>query len=975
MDNKQGNYQSQYTAAPGLTFVGADVGSANQPTTTQPGQLVTGSNRPNETFTAGLTSLNQQIGSERQGAQGRLNNTLQGAQAVGQSISSAQGAAIDAMKSRVASSQRGSDFFQQAAGMVGGYLKQQQDLRAAAELTTATEEVRAFRVEAVERTLREGGTTVARQELTNILSKYKNIPSKDLDSLLNSGYEPIQSFANQTAERLQTTLQKQKDTVAQITSDKFLIKVSNSFANVRNPNNPNGEASLLEVQGLLQEITQNPELDPLQKLTVISATWGAALKAVDQKSQAYSTLSQNLTNAQLYLNENLVINDKIRSGTLSYDQGMAELSLAGIKYGQKTTAEPIGVDAAQKQQLSFEETQNSLQELEDKRLINSVDKVELTNDVLGAHIWDAINNPALLATYKNDPQLSKTRLGKSVVDGAALYQKSLLQRGEVRSQAAAAQANLARYQGQNIEQFVREAAKQGSPANAGIMSDGDATLLGILTASKQRPLTPAELTTIKEAKQRYELAALDVIKAYKDQLNAIDQQLQPYGLNGDVNEIKTRQEKNLGKLQAAQRQLAGAEKGSRQTLSYYNPKGGNGNNAPFEQPLIGAQGQAVKPANFTTATYRGKPVLLPFPKGAQVHVFDNFKQDRGTHTHAGIDIAIPEGTKILSPVNGKVHKIANDPTGYGKYITVKGNDGMFYRYAHLNGTSAHVGQNVGVGTTIGVSGNTGRSTGAHLHLEIRKTDGYGIDGTVDPLAYLQQNASRTNNNFKPRGNTSHQYNSNPSVASQQYFTKDSYVVPGGYITRGKYHKWDNNVDNSAQMPFNSKLPIRNGYMSDSPKDYGKNDPNANYGYASLAGDKAFSKAIASTATAVGVPAVWLADVMGSESTHSSTVINAHGCVGLIQFCPGSTQGYTATQIAKMSPAQQTLGPVLSYLKANKPPGGYRSPAEFHLAIFGGGGAVDILRRNKNYNPSDGYVDRVAYMRERLGTAQGRRYRS
>lgn len=91
--------------------------------------------------------------------------------------------------------------------------------------------------------------------------------------------------------------------------------------------------------------------------------------------------------------------------------------------------------------------------------------------------------------------------------------------------------------------------------------------------------------------------------------------------------------------------------------------------------------------------------------------------------HTGIDYGCPEGTPILASNDGTVMTAKTDQSpngGYGKYIVIQHRDGRATLYAHLNRFSVYSGQVVKQSTVIGYSGNTGNSTGPHLHFEARK---------------------------------------------------------------------------------------------------------------------------------------------------------------------------------------------------------------------------------------------------------------
>ena len=98
--------------------------------------------------------------------------------------------------------------------------------------------------------------------------------------------------------------------------------------------------------------------------------------------------------------------------------------------------------------------------------------------------------------------------------------------------------------------------------------------------------------------------------------------------------------------------------------------------------------------------------------------------------HAGIDMPMPEGTGLRAADGGTV-AIAGLTGGYGNYTCIQHGGGLSTCYAHQASISVSVGQSVSQGQVIGGSGNTGNSTGPHLHFEVR------VNGSpVDPLGYL-----------------------------------------------------------------------------------------------------------------------------------------------------------------------------------------------------------------------------------------------
>ncbi len=101
--------------------------------------------------------------------------------------------------------------------------------------------------------------------------------------------------------------------------------------------------------------------------------------------------------------------------------------------------------------------------------------------------------------------------------------------------------------------------------------------------------------------------------------------------------------------------------------------------------------------------------------------------------HEGIDISVPEGTPIRAAADGTVILMQSEyeSGGYGNYTCIDHGGGLSTCYAHQSSFATSVGARVSQGDVIGLSGNTGHSTGPHLHFEVR------INGTAtDPLGYL-----------------------------------------------------------------------------------------------------------------------------------------------------------------------------------------------------------------------------------------------
>jgi murein DD-endopeptidase MepM/ murein hydrolase activator NlpD len=94
---------------------------------------------------------------------------------------------------------------------------------------------------------------------------------------------------------------------------------------------------------------------------------------------------------------------------------------------------------------------------------------------------------------------------------------------------------------------------------------------------------------------------------------------------------------------------------------------------------------------------------------------------QGIHGYNAVDLAAPVGTSLMAAASGEViiAKVGGYNGGYGSYVVIRHGNGSQTLYAHMSRVDARVGQVVSQGEVIGAVGSTGRSTGSHVHFEIR----------------------------------------------------------------------------------------------------------------------------------------------------------------------------------------------------------------------------------------------------------------
>ena len=144
-------------------------------------------------------------------------------------------------------------------------------------------------------------------------------------------------------------------------------------------------------------------------------------------------------------------------------------------------------------------------------------------------------------------------------------------------------------------------------------------------------------------------------------------------------------------------------------------------------PTVGVVGTATVAA--LQAPVPSCPILLAWPLRAAVG--DRFGP-RGAGFHPGIDLPAAPGTPVRAAGVGRVVFAGRTAGGYGNLVIVQHGRGVTTMYAHLSRILATRGEQVTVGTLLGLVGATGMATGPHLHFEVRVRD-----AAVDPLPALR----------------------------------------------------------------------------------------------------------------------------------------------------------------------------------------------------------------------------------------------
>lgn len=172
-------------------------------------------------------------------------------------------------------------------------------------------------------------------------------------------------------------------------------------------------------------------------------------------------------------------------------------------------------------------------------------------------------------------------------------------------------------------------------------------------------------------------------------------------------------------------------------------------------------------------------------------ITDTFGTRHGKHK--GIDIAAPEGEEIVSVSAGKVTKSYYSDS-YGNVVFIEHPEGYETVYAHLSKRNVKEGETVKKGQVVGIIGNTGISTGTHLHFELHEGEWtYEKEHALDPLFVFESHTAHANQEKKENENKDHiqiQEESKKNTTNEQELQKKVITVTKGDTLWGLSSEYD-----------------------------------------------------------------------------------------------------------------------------------------------------------------------------------------
>jgi murein DD-endopeptidase MepM/ murein hydrolase activator NlpD len=850
--------------------------------------------------------------------------------------------------------------------------------REQAQRTTDFEiEQQALQAEAPALLRSDVGSVGYTRRMQDLIAKYRDVADPaDVVRITGELFAPMQQYNRDLINATQGTIQDEMDSKRSIVISTFMTNYSGLFQQLANANTPDQQTAI--TNELIANIgTDTADMSAYDRSQVTSTLLTTLSDKYDLSSARFATANATLSDINGYSSD-------ISSALETYEQDRNlsnfranESRIASQYPNLPSTARYESPDQDLRHALSTEQLTQSVRDARKEGLLSAGESIELGTDIVTDLAYTLYSDPAAAPLY--DAVLGSNPEYKQALAVAELLKKQQEVNQTANEAIQSHQLTIQNLSTQNVQQTLSWANSQNEAERAqytqtvqnllsipGVSQDVKAAAQAYIQGqSSGQPIPQATIDSLNQAvigSREQSIAIVNSQIALETQrISAASAMLRPYGLDTPegVRQQLANSRESLGTLRTrinTTRQSFAAQQG---------------------RPRIpGANGGAVEP-NFnmprlSTATVGNVTAALPFAEGTTApltggdglyHQFREYYNDGQGGYHQGMDVAVAVGTPITMYNHGTV-TFAGDAGTYGNLVEITTTDGYVHRFAHLEAFSVQVGDDVMAGQAFARSGGepgaagAGRSGGAHLHWEVRVPSGEAGGGdTMNPLEYTaglaRQAAGR-----RPR---------NGQEVSQQ----------GMQLGNGQ------TLNNSRGAGYSASNPLQQRFASTRSADYQRSaDGSANYGYAALASDRSFRIALHRKATEIGIPAQWLADVMGYETggAFASNVTNqgGSGAVGLIQFMPDTlaAYGYTPEQFATFTNVQQ-LEVAINYLEDVRKEAGlarWRSPYDVLMAVWGGGNNLSKFVNDPESvrHIGDGDITWQEYTQQ-LGSNAGRRY--
>ncbi|XAI95301.1 endopeptidase [Leptolyngbya phage Lsp-JY17] len=812
-----------------------------------------------------------------------------------------------------------------------------------------------------------GGRTTVERRFDDLMTKF-NLKSEDRAKVYNDFYSTLQTIEGENARRLREETDKVADAQLEERRQKLGTYLSNDLSFLAKAVTPDEQKQYVDrIDKQLQQIVSDPNLSAKDRQALLTYTATLVNASSFKSGEAQAGIMRKVNNYAAFSKVDAELLQKYQADG---DRGHYEAQrvVAADQYDINPAflkaSDPLEM---QKRMNEIEQTRQDTVELRKKGEIQRFGDAQFDNLVVGGLAYDLVNNPAELGRFKQT--YGDTRNGKAVLSVVETFQKFQEKRDGLRVESASIATAIRNVERDDAEGVLSLLRSMKPESRAGILGSmpwlKDMLGTNLQDLAQQDEGAKAQWNQqLLEANQMLSSRRQEVISSLRDQLRArteeadtLGRQLQQYGFNPDGTFSSTA-------LDTARKKRNEAVERQRAQQDAQDMIGNGGTTPPFRVPQL-------KKVNVG-----GRTAVLPIPTSANVHVWNNYGQDRGTHSHAGEDLAVPKGTPIVAMLDGEVTRVdkTSDPDGYGYFFEVKYTDGTYHLFAHNSRIKVAERQKVSAGQVLALSGGvpgepgSGRTSGAHIHWEVRDKNErlmnpYSWATTIQSNAVVARARSGDNKQERPVN-----------------IPKDAIPVTGGYLvvgSDGKFQFMSPTKPAPTPTSYKPSSPLRYNANSTNIKDYPKrNNPDANYGYSVLAQDKQFAAALAKTADRIGIPAQWLADVIAHETdgTFDPRSKNYGGAPasGLLHFYDdedrpgGKTIGgrwYSRGEMEAMTRTQQ-LRLVEDYLRDVGAIGNMKEPGDLASAVYTG-----AVGRPDSY----GGAVTLGQYKSQMGRHAGRRY--
>jgi murein DD-endopeptidase MepM/ murein hydrolase activator NlpD len=819
------------------------------------------------------------------------------------------------------------------------------------------------------------GTVGYRSSVGEILAQYQLAPD-DITSLTQKYYAPAIDYAKRTETNRIESARSVAEQQRNIRVEGLKAQLSTSLGGLA-ASAGLGEEVVSEhyanVQKAITDYMENDTLPILDRLTG-AATAYKSVNEVMAKTNADSSQMQRDLDAFNQASEYASsLQDQVNSG---------QLSINDYNTLVKAKARAVGVpgfdvpdpSAPTRFLKGILQDADDIRELKQKEEMDAIAAVAADTSVIGSLATQFALDPAILASVEStDPKLQDKNVKAAVKMVNEFNDWRYKDVPSYNSKRANLTTDILGIK-HSFNTWLVGATNRGGGGGALTPAESkqfeqlriggviEAIQSGKQLTQEQAELVRSSAIELMAAKQQ-EAAALD--QAYE--INR--QRFAQYGLHTDVATMKSAYQ-NWEKVRKEHVQRNAEIRAKALSNPYAQP----GQSPNFNG------GAPAKPGNWkplAKRNYGGQVITMPFPQESLRNLGDlepgqAFGDDRPGRTHAGLDFAVPIGTPTVSLVYGKVTEVA-ERGNYGKTVTVRGDDGFDYFYAHLDKYKVTVGSRVGPGQTVALTGNTGAGSGPHLHLEVTR-NGEQVSG-INPLTHL---ASKQFGDPAKGVRTANK--------GRVPTTVDARAIPLGgdnYLIDGKVGKLTEDQKlRFGVAAYSPSAPLRSSRQQG--RRTGNGGGRGNLGYKRLDSDTQLQSALHGVAKNLGIPSEWLADVIAYESagTFSPSIPNGLGYYGLIQFGDAAMQdlGVTRERLTSMSAAQQ-MQYVEKYLRLQMKYAGVSrlTSPEMVVAAINQGHTVlkDVWERGAaavtDSQNRDGAGVTLKYYMENLGKYSGRKY--